>query len=322
MQNAKCKVQSAEANRTIFILGPTAVGKTAAAIALARMVDGEIISIDSRQVYRGLDIGTAKPNLRQQAAVPHHLVDILDIDREISAGAYREMALQTVTDILARNKIPIFVGGSGLYVNALLKGIFEESTTDPEVRRQIRQELQEKGIAALYNQLVDVDPVTALKIHMNDVKRVTRALEIYRMTGRPPSQHFQEQDHQPPFAYRIFILNAAREELYRRINERVDQMLADGLVAEVEQLIAAGHRSELEALRTLGYQEVVLFLDGKCSLEEMRENIKQNTRHYAKRQLTWFRNQYPEAVWIDVTDLSNPLAIASVIRQNLILSAT
>jgi len=322
MQNAKCKVQSAEANRTIFILGPTAVGKTATAIALARMVDGEIISIDSRQVYRGLDIGTAKPNLRQQAAVPHHLVDILDIDREISAGAYREMALQTVTDILARNKIPIFVGGSGLYVNALLKGIFEESTTDPEVRRQIRQELQEKGIAALYNQLVDVDPVTALKIHMNDVKRVTRALEIYRMTGRPPSQHFQEQDHQPPFAYRIFILNAAREELYRRINERVDQMLADGLVAEVEQLIAAGHRSELEALRTLGYQEVVLFLDGKCSLEEMRENIKQNTRHYAKRQLTWFRNQYPEAVWIDVTDLSNPLAIASVIRQNLTLSAT
>jgi len=315
-------MQSAEANRAIFILGPTAVGKTATAIALARMVDGEIISIDSRQVYRGLDIGTAKPNLRQQAAVPHHLVDILDIDREISAGAYREMALQTVTDILARNKIPIFVGGSGLYVNALLKGIFEESPTDPEVRRQIRQELQEKGIAALYNQLVDVDPVTALKIHMNDVNRVTRALEIYRMTGRPPSQHFQEQDHQPPFAYRIFILNAAREELYRRINERVDQMLADGLVAEVEQLIAAGHRSELEALRTLGYQEVVLFLDGKCSLEEMRENIKQNTRHYAKRQLTWFRNQYPEAVWIDVTDLSNPLAIASVIRQNLTLSAT
>ncbi len=315
-------MQSAEANRAIFILGPTAVGKTATAIALARMVDGEIISIDSRQVYRGLDIGTAKPNLHQQAAIPHHLVDILDIDREISAGAYREMALQTVTDILARNKIPIFVGGSGLYVNALLKGIFEESTTDPEVRRQIRQELQEKGIAALYNQLVDVDPVTALKIHMNDVKRVTRALEIYRMTGRPPSQHFQEQDHQPPFAYRIFILNAAREELYRRINERVDQMLADGLVAEVEQLIAAGHRSELEALRTLGYQEVVLFLDGKCSLEEMRENIKQNTRHYAKRQLTWFRNQYPEAVWIDVTDLSNPLAIASVIRQNLTLSAT
>jgi len=315
-------MQSAEANRAIFILGPTAVGKTATAIALARMVDGEIISIDSRQVYRGLDIGTAKPNLHQQAAIPHHLVDILDIDREISAGAYREMALQTVTDILARNKIPIFVGGSGLYVNALLKGIFEESTTDPEVRRQIRQELQEKGIAALYNQLVDVDPVTALKIHMNDVKRVTRALEIYRMTGRPPSQHFQEQDHQPPFAYRIFILNAAREELYRRINERVNQMLADGLVAEVEQLIAAGHRSELEALRTLGYQEVVLFLDGKCSLEEMRENIKQNTRHYAKRQLTWFRNQYPEAVWIDVTDLSNPLAIASVIRQNLILSAT
>lgn len=318
MQNEKGKVQSAEAKRAIFILGPTAVGKTATAIELAHLIDGEIISIDSRQVYRGLDIGTAKPTLRQQSEIPHHLVDILDVNQNISAGTYREMALHIVSEILTRNKVPIFVGGSGLYVNALLRGIFEESTTDPEVRRQIRLELQEKGIAPLYNQLLDVDPTTALKIHLNDVKRVTRALEIYRVTGRPPSQHFQEQKHQPPFDYRLFILNAEREELYRRINARVDQMLADGLVAEVQKLIAAGYRSELEALRTLGYQEVLLFLDEKCSFDEMQENIKQNTRHYAKRQLTWFRNQYPEAVWIDVTGFSDPPAIAAMIQPNLI----
>jgi len=318
MQNEKGKVQRAEAKRVIFILGPTAVGKTATAIELAQLIDGEIISIDSRQVYRGLDIGTAKPTLSQQSEIPHHLVDILDVNQNISAGTYREMALHIVSEILTRNKVPIFVGGSGLYVNALLRGIFEESTTDPEVRRQIRLELQEKGIAPLYNQLLDVDPATALKIHLNDVKRVTRALEIYRVTGRPPSQHFQEQNHQPPFDYRLFILNAEREELYRRINARVDQMLADGLVAEVQKLIAAGYRSELEALRTLGYQEVLLFLDGKCSFDEMQENIKQNTRHYAKRQLTWFRNQYPEAVWIDVTGFSDPPAIATMIQPNLV----
>lgn len=305
----------------IFILGPTAVGKTATAIELAKNIDSEIISIDSRQIYRGLNIGTAKPTLRQQTTIAHHLIDVFDVTETISAGAYRELALKTVAEIQARRKNPIFVGGSGLYVNAVLKGIFKESTTDPQIRRAIRRELQEKGSVALYNQLLEIDPGAALKIHMNDIKRVTRALEIYRVTGRAPSQHYQEQKSQSPFDYRLFILNAEREELYRRINERVDQMLADGLVAEVQKLIVAGHRAELEALRTLGYQEVLLFFDGKCSFDEMRENIKQNTRRYAKRQLTWFRNQYPSAAWIDVTKLTDPSAIVEIIQQNLNLSA-
>jgi len=322
MQNAKCKEQNTGAKRAIFVLGPTAVGKTATAIELAKTIDGEIVSIDSRQVYRGLDIGTAKPTLWQQSEIPHHLVDILDLNQNISAGTYRERALRTVSDIFSRKKVPVFVGGSGLYVNALLRGIFDESTTDPEIRRQIRLELQAKGIAMLYNQLLDADPATALKIHLNDVKRVTRALEIYRVTGRPPSQHFQEQNHQPPFDYRLFILNAERVELYRRINERVDQMLTDGLVAEVQELIAAGQRTELEALRTLGYQEVLAYLAGQFDFATMRENIKQNTRRYAKRQLTWFRNQYPEAVWIDVTDIADGIGIAAVIRECLARPAT
>ncbi|MFH1213944.1 MAG: tRNA (adenosine(37)-N6)-dimethylallyltransferase MiaA [Candidatus Neomarinimicrobiota bacterium] len=321
MHTAESQIQNERECAVIFILGPTAVGKTATAIELARIIDGEIISIDSRQVYRGLDVGTAKPTLNQQSTVAHHLIDVLNVSQNISAGVYRELALKTVAEIRSRGKIPVFVGGSGLYVNALLKGIFEESTTDPEIRRQIRLELQEKGIAALYNQLIDIDPATAVKIHLNDVKRITRALEIYRITGQPPSRHFQCQDRQPPFAYRLFILNAGREELYRRINARVDQMLADGLVTEVENLIAAGNRTHLEALRTLGYQEVLAFLDGNLDLSEMREHIRQNTRRYAKRQLTWFRNQYPEADWIDVTDRSTPSEIAEIILQNLAQSA-
>jgi len=321
MHTAESQIQNERECAVIFILGPTAVGKTATAIELARIIDGEIISIDSRQVYRGLDVGTAKPTLNQQSTVAHHLIDVLNVSQNISAGVYRELALKTVAEIRSRGKIPVFVGGSGLYVNALLKGIFEESTTDPEIRRQIRLELQEKGIATLYNQLIDIDPATAVKIHMNDVKRITRALEIYRITGQPPSRHFQCQDRQPPFAYRLFILNAGREELYRRINARVDQMLADGLVTEVENLIAAGNRTHLEALRTLGYQEVLAFLDGNLDLSEMREHIRQNTRRYAKRQLTWFRNQYPEAIWIDVTDRSTPSEIAEIILQNLEQSA-
>ncbi|HRS52603.1 MAG TPA: tRNA (adenosine(37)-N6)-dimethylallyltransferase MiaA [Candidatus Marinimicrobia bacterium] len=300
-----------------FIVGPTAVGKTATAIELAKQLNGEIISIDSRQVYRGLDIGTAKPTLRQQQEIPHHLVDILDLDEQISAGAYRKLALKTVNEIQSRGKLPIFVGGSGLYVNAVLKGIFKESATNPEIRREIRQELQKKGIVALYNQLLEIDPDTALKIHINDVKRITRALEIYRITGQPPSMHYRNQQTNPPFPYQIFVLTMERELLYQRINARVDEMIASGLVSEVESLLKRGLRQNLDLLMTLGYRQVVQYLDGNCSYDEMVENIKRNTRRYAKRQLTWFRNQYPEAFWIDVTELSNPLTIANKIRQNL-----
>ncbi len=300
-----------------FIVGPTAVGKTATAIELAKQLNGEIISIDSRQVYRGLDIGTAKPTLRQQQEIPHHLVDILDLDEQISAGAYRKLALKTVNEIQSRGKLPIFVGGSGLYVNAVLKGIFKESATNPEIRREIRQELQKKGIVALYNQLLEIDPDTALKIHINDVKRITRALEIYRITGQPPSMHYRNQQTNPPFPYQIFVLTMERELLYQRINARVDEMIASGLVSEVESLLKRGLRQNLDLLMTLGYRQVVQYLDGNCSYDEMVENIKRNTRRYAKRQLTWFRNQYPEAVWIDVTELSEPLTIADTIRQNL-----
>jgi len=292
------------------------VGKTATAIELAKQLNGEIISIDSRQVYKGLDIGTAKPTLRQQQEIPHHLVDILDLNEQISAGAYRQLALKTVNEIQARGKLPIFVGGSGMYIRALIKGIFRESCTDLAVRRRIRNELQEKGIAALYNQLVDIDPELAVKIHLNDVKRITRALEIYEITGKSPSKHYQAQPTTPPFPYQIFVLTMERELLYRRINARVEEMIANGLVGEVESLLNRGLRQNLDLLMTLGYREVIQHLDGNCSLAEMVENIKRNTRRYAKRQLTWFRNQL-EAIWIDISENLKIQEIVNFICDNI-----
>jgi len=299
-----------------FIVGPTAVGKTATAIELARQLNGEIISIDSRQVYKGLDIGTAKPTLRQQQEISHHLIDILDLDEQISAGAYRQLAIKTVNEIQARGKLPIFVGGSGMYIRALIRGIFRESCTDMVVRRRIRNELQEKGIAALYNRLVDIDPELAVKIHLNDVKRITRALEIYEITGKPPSEHYRTQPTNPPFLYQIFVLTMERELLYRRINARVEEMIASGLVREVESLLNRGLRQNLDLLMTLGYREVIQYLDGNCSHDEMVENIKRNTRRYAKRQLTWFRNQL-EAIWLMIAENQSILETTTIITQYL-----
>jgi tRNA dimethylallyltransferase len=305
-------VKSAKNSQIIpFIVGPTAVGKTATAIELAKLLNGEIISIDSRQVYRGMDIGTAKPTLRQQKEIAHHLIDILNPTEQISAGGYRELALKTVAKIQARGKLPIFVGGSGMYVKTVVHGIFHESVTDDRIRLKIKSELAEKGAAALYNRLVDIDPELAVKTHINDTKRITRALEIYEITGKAPSQHYQSQTTETPFPYRIFVLTADRKTLYRKINERVDQMITDGLVNEVLKLLDSGLRENLDALLTLGYQEVIGYLDGECLYEEMIENIKRNTRRYAKRQLTWFRNQL-EATWISVGE-EQP--IAEITRQ-------
>lgn len=297
-----------------FITGPTAVGKTEVAIELAKMLNGEIISVDSRQVYKGLDIGTAKPALRQQKEIPHHLIDILEPDEEISAGLYRELALKTVDEITSRGRLPIFVGGTGLYISAVIKGIFNESYTDKNVRMKIKEELKEKGAEALYLRLSNIDPELASKIHINDVKRIMRALEIYEITGTAPSELYKNQAINSPFPYCIFVLSMNRKELYERIDARVDRMIGDGLIEEVKKLLTAGYRKDLDSLLTLGYREVVTYLDGKCSEDEMIEKIKRNTRKYAKRQLTWFRNQY-DAIWIDTTNVSSVKEVAEIIRD-------
>jgi len=195
-----------------------------------------------------MDVGTAKPTLRQQQEIRHHLIDILEPNEQISAGQYRERALQVVNDICARGKLPVFVGGSGMYVKTMVQGIFRESVTDKSVREKIKSELNEKGSVALYNRLMDIDPTSAIKIHINDVKRITRALEIYEVTGKPPSEHYKTQETDPPFPYRVFVLTIKREKLYERINKRVDQMIADGLIDEVKNLLQSGLRRSLDAL--------------------------------------------------------------------------
>ncbi|MFA4838346.1 MAG: tRNA (adenosine(37)-N6)-dimethylallyltransferase MiaA [Candidatus Neomarinimicrobiota bacterium] len=306
-------------NSVIFIVGATAVGKTATAIELAKLLDGEIISADSRQVYRGMDVGTAKPTLNQQKDIPHYLIDLFSPDETVSAGMYRTIALKTVADIQSRNRRPIFVGGSGLYIRALQKGIFAESRTDASIRAEIHQELDQKGIAALYNRLMAVDPEAAVKIHLNDAKRISRALEIFLTTGKSPSQLYREQKTEPPFDYRSFVLDMPREDLYRRIDARGDQMISDGLVAEVQRLLGVGFRRNLDALMTLGYREVVKYLDGESSHDEMVAQIKQNTRHYAKRQITWFRNKI-SADWILVSPEDRPDEIARRIVEKLTIS--
>ncbi len=299
-----------------IITGPTAVGKTSASIELAKMIDGEIVSIDSRQLYKYLDIGTAKPTLREQKEIPHHLIDLFEPTKQVSAGEYRRLAVQTVGKIVNRGKTPIFVGGSGMYIKAITHGIFKESTSDQQIRNELQDEIEEKGNVTLYNHLMEIDPETAKKIHINDAKRITRALEIYKLTGKPPSEHYKAQQPDPAFPTQLFVLHRDRAKTYARINQRVDQMISDGLIEETKDLLNNRYRDAMDELKTLGYQEVIQYLDGQVTLAEMTENLKMNTRRYAKRQLTWLRHQL-DAQWIEIFDQDTAMNIAEKIRISL-----
>ncbi|MCD6099124.1 MAG: tRNA (adenosine(37)-N6)-dimethylallyltransferase MiaA [Candidatus Marinimicrobia bacterium] len=305
-------------NRIVpVITGPTAVGKTDVGIALAKMLDGEVISVDSRQIYKGLDIGTSKPTLKQQKEVKHYLIDILEVDEKISAGRYRKLVAGAIERIFSHEKIPILVGGAGLYIKAIVHGLFEESWTNEEIRKKVWEELKRKGRVELYNRLLDIDPEYAIKIHINDVKRITRAIEIYEMTGQPPTKLFKKPRKKLPYSFRIFILNMKRNLLYERINKRVERMIQDGLIEEVKEFVREGKREAMDYLLTLGYKEVIQYLDGKCSMEEMVENLKRNTRRYAKRQLTWFRNQL-DGIWVEVGEGETPVEVAKRVLKFLL----
>jgi len=308
------KYYKIDTDRTIpFIVGPTAVGKTGIAIELAQQMDGEIISVDSRQIYRKLDIGTAKPDRDECKKVEHHLIDIVDPGQRISAGKYREMALKKVEELLGQDKLPIFVGGSGMYIRAVTQGFFQGSKTDPEVRQQVKEELKGKGKEALYQRLKKLDPQYAEKIHVNDTKRITRALEIYRINGKPPTELYREQKKNPPFPHIIIGLKMDRKKLYRKINSRVDEMIEEGLIEEVERLRKQGYKEALGEIKTVGYYELSLYFDGEIGKEEAINKIKQNTRQYAKRQLSWFRNQ-AETIWIDITNRSKQEVVAEILK--------
>lgn len=279
------------------IVGPTCSGKTRIGMEFAEMTDGEIISADSRQIYKLIDIGTAKPTGEEIARVPHHLVDIVPLDEVVSAGAYGRLARDAVVDIFSRNKQPIIVGGSGLYVKAAVDGLFEAPEIDDHVRRELRKELKSEGPDKLLRELRRVDPEAAKGMLPQNYKRILRALEVYRSSGKKISALRAERTEKPDFKTLQFGILLEREELYRRIEKRVDEMIEAGLVEEVKELLRRGFDPKLNSLQTVGYKEGIGYVLGKITFRDMVGLIKTNTRRYAKRQMTWFRRD-SRIIWI------------------------
>ena len=287
-------------NKMIILTGPTAVGKTALSITLAKRINGEIISADSMQVYRYMDIGSAKISKEEMQGVPHHLIDVLSPDEEFHVCRFKEMAKEALNGIYERGNIPIIVGGTGFYIQALLYDIdFSAEEEHLLIRARLEMEAAEKGIQYLHEYLRQVDPVSADEIHPNNRKRVVRALEFYELNGYPISEHNQKE-RQKDAAYDncYFVLNDDREKLYHRIDERVDDMLAQGLVKEVQGLKDMGFYKDMVSMQGLGYKEILAYLEGELSLDEAVYRIKRDTRHFAKRQLTWFRRER-NVIWIE-----------------------
>ena len=301
----------------IFIVGPTAVGKTDISIRLAQRIDAEIVSLDSRQIYRQMDIGTAKPTSEQQNTVPHHLVDCVEVNQLFSAADYQRFADAAIEDICRRGKQPLIVGGAGLYFRTLVDGLFEGPAADAEIRSRLERESEEHGATALHERLRHCDPESANRIHPNNVVKVIRALEIYELTGKPISSFQQQWKHSAPrYPFRAFGLCVPRDCLYRRIETRVDQMIERGLIEEVKGLLSGGCPLNCVAMQGIGYKEIVRYLDGMQSLDEAIALLKTNTRRYAKRQLTWFRND-ARIQWINLSQFeSMDLAADNLLHQS------
>lgn len=283
----------------VVLTGPTAVGKTKASIGLAKAIDGEIISADSMQVYEYMDIGSAKIRPEEMQGVPHYLIDDLKPWDEFHVVRFQQMAKNAMEQIYANGHIPIVVGGTGFYIQALLYDIdFTGTAQDDTYRAELENLAKEKGAAYLHNMLRKVDPKSAEDIHANNVKRVIRALEYYRQTGQKMSEHNEEEHRkESPYEFVYFVLNAPREQLYARIDRRVDQMIEEGLVDEVKHLKELGCTKEMVSMQGLGYKEILAYLDGECDLDTAVYIIKRDTRHFAKRQLTWFRRER-QVTWI------------------------
>ncbi len=277
-------------NKVIVIAGPTASGKTGLAVELALKVGGEVVSADSMQIYRKMNIGTAKPTMEERRGIPHHLLDIVDPDEEFSVAQFKDAAITCIEEIIGRGKIPIVAGGTGLYINTLVYNItFTDTISDWDYREQLSKIASEQGAIVLHEMLEKVDPKSAVAIHPNNVKRVIRALEVYKTTGKPISEH-QEESRKipPPYNYQIFGLEVERDTLYARIDKRVDKMMDTGLYEEVDALIKSGYSSDLVSLQGIGYKEIIAAIKGDYTLQTAVENIKLGTRHLAKRQMTWF----------------------------------
>ncbi|NLK51922.1 MAG: tRNA (adenosine(37)-N6)-dimethylallyltransferase MiaA [Syntrophomonadaceae bacterium] len=285
----------------VIIVGPTSVGKSKVAIEVAKKLKGEIISGDSVQVYRGLDIGTAKVSPLEQQIIPHHLIDFVDPKTSFSVADFRKHAQQVIQEIYQRGRIPILVGGTGLYIRAVVDPYeFVEVKTDLKLREALQAEAQQVGSQEMHRRLALIDPQAARKIHPGDTRRIIRALEVYNLTGQPISHFHHLETNQAPLYQAVWIgLTLKREKLYQKIETRVDQMIQDGLVGEVKGLLATGVKPESNAMQALGYKEIIPFLQDEYDLNTAIELIKRNTRRFAKRQLTWFRRDQ-RIQWIDV----------------------
>jgi tRNA dimethylallyltransferase len=283
----------------IVLLGPTGVGKTALSLTLAERFNGEIVGADSRQIYRHMDIGTAKPTPAQRARVPHHLIDLCEPDEALSLADYQRLAYAAIDDIHRRGKVPFLVGGSALYLTAVVKGMrIPNVPPNPALRAELESFAQDKGHEALYRRLQDLDPATAEQIDARNVRRVVRALEIIITTGRPKSE--LEGFDPPPYRILQIGLDMPREQLYARIDARVHAMIAEGLVEETQDLLARDYPENLPALTSLGYREIVAYLRGTCTLEQAIEQIKIETHRFVRHQYTWFRRM-KGVHWFDIT---------------------
>ena len=291
--------------KLLIIAGPTAVGKTNLSIKLAKELNGEIVSTDSMQIYKYMDIGSAKITKEEMEGIPHHMIDVVDPETPFSVAEYKNMALKCIEDIISRNKLPILVGGTGLYINALTCNMnFTEAESDEEYRKELELLAEEHGNEYIHNMLKDIDPISYKEIHYNNRKRVIRALEVYKLTNKPFSSfNSGEEFYNGPYDVKYYVLNMNREKLYERINLRVDIMIENGLIDECIKLKDMGYNSLMQSMQGIGYKEVLYYLDNKITYNKAIEMIKQGSRNYAKRQLTWFRRD-PRAIFMDKDELS------------------
>ena len=293
--------------KVIVICGPTASGKTALSIELAKKINGEIISSDSMQIYKYMDIGTAKTTQEEMQGIKHYLLDLVEPSQRYSVAEFKKDAEKAIEEILQKGKTPIIVGGTGLYVDSLIYGIeYQTIEFDEQYRKQLEERVEKEGLETLYNEAKKIDPQAIEKISLNDKKRILRILEIYKATGKNKTeQEIESRKNGVKYDYKVFAINMDREKLYERINKRVDIMIENGLIEEVEKLLEK-YKEFPTAMQGLGYKEVVEYLQGKVSEEEMIENIKRETRRYAKRQLTWFRKN-KQTIWIEPCDIQKIL---------------
>ncbi len=304
--------------KLIVLTGPTAVGKSKLSIELAKKIGGEIISADSMQVYKYMDIGTDKISAAKMGGVPHHLIDFLEPTEDFNVCLFQKLVKEAINDISSRGKIPILVGGIGFYIQAIIYDIdFTETDDDDSYRKQLEDRVKAEGTHGIFKELMQVDPESAAIIHENNSKRVIRALEYYKKTGRPISEHNKEQHERlSPYDFRYFVLTDDRETLYSRIDNRVDQMIEDGLEDEVKDLLKLNIPSSATSMQSLGYREMIGYLNGEYDLNHAIYLIKRNTRHFAKRQLTWFRRE-KDVIWLDkrVYDHDDSLILNEIIKE-------